>query len=297
MVVTNSKQEEKQLESKIQNKTGLKTIGSCSEIRDFLSELQTYDKKVERSRFLWVYVASLGGLVLLGAVAWGFWESTAIRVNYTPMILLGVLGLIWLVAFGLKATTVGTDVEDRRYELAESVLNTISRDIAEHERIELNLRLHPVTAEHNLVRKTKGKRRTLWSVSFYSDQWMQLRGTLLDGTKFSLAMTETRQDRQKHSRSGKLKQKNKGASEVALRLKFKAKRYPNFKTLDSDLMIPKGSEIKKTKVDGERISITAVWHHPKRRGEASGKIPTHDLAGCASLLFLGAYRSLNAAKG
>lgn len=298
MVDQNLKQRKKLLESKIRDKTGFKVSGSCDQVKAVLSELRNYDKKVEKSSSFWLSIALLGVVAMAIAFFWGLWESTDIRVNYTPMVLLGVVGFLWLVAFGSKYANAGVDIEDRRYELAESVLSVISRDISKDERIRLNLKLHPVTASQNLVKTIKASGKSVWNISLYADKWMQIHGVLLDGTKFALAMTETRQDRYryKRSRSGKqkLKQKSKGASEVLLRLKVKSKKYPNIRDIEPDFKLAKGAQIKKSKISGDRIAITAIWQHPKRRGKATSTLPKHDLAGCASLLFLGAYRSLNA---
>ena len=300
MVDQNLKQRKKLLESKIRDKTGFKLSGSCDQVKAVLSELRSYDKKVERSSSFWLAIASLGVVAMLAAGMWGLWESTDVRINYTPMVLLGAVGLVWLVLFGALSTNTGINVEDRRYELAESVLNMLSRDISKDERIRLNLKLYPVTASHNLLKTIKARSKSGWNISLYADKWMQMQGVLLDGTKFSLAMTETRQarSRYKRSRSGKtkFKQKSKGASEVLLRLKVKSKKYPSIQDIEPDFKLAKGAQIKKSKISNDRIAITAIWQQPKRRGEATSTIPKHDLAGCASLLFLGAYRSLNTAR-
>ena len=303
MVDQNLKQRKKLLKSKIRDKTGFKVSGSCDQVKAVLSELRSYVKEAERSSSFLTRTASLGMVTMLVAGILGIWESTEFRlsnINYTPMIALGAVGFVWLVVFQSMSTMTGIDVEDRRYELAESVLNVLSRDISKDERIRLNLKLHPVTASHNRIKTIKAPSKSGWNISLYADKWMQMQGVLLDGTKFSLAMTETRQNRSRYkiSRSGKrkLKQKSKGASEILLRLKMKSEKYPSIQDIEQDYKLPKGAQIKKSKISDDRFAITAIWQQPKRRGLATGKIAKHDLAGCASLLFLGAYRSLNAVR-
>ena len=132
--------------------------------------------------------------------------------------------MVWNIIRSAKFYKISvSDLDNRRHELATGLVRLVGAD--QPLTMVVDFREHD--HEDHLQRKGKVGR---WNAEFYVDQWLQLQGRLVDGTKFTIRLIEKQQlrRRQKTSASGrqKTKTKTKSSSEAILTLKVKGKRYP-----------------------------------------------------------------------
>ena len=256
-----------------------------------------------------VFLGIFGVMMLLGtlvAIA-GSGESSVV-----PAIIVGVIALAMLVACGvmcvkakrLKVEYAGLDIENRQYTTAREILRMVSADMASDATVSVRLDLSPHTAA---AKQTDSGKVSYWNVDYFEDDWCDLSGQLLDGTRFTINFFEKHQERNRTARSasGKIKHKHKtkGKSRLTVSLKCKSKRYPRLAEAAAEaegaVRLPSWVELKSVGVDGDKLSISSTskeyWGHGENWITEETVV---DYQGCdwvaASLHSL--YRVLNQAK-
>ncbi len=220
-----------------------------------------------------------------------------------------VLGFISLL-FGLVSLVVGgvlkfrfgkLNLDDRRYELVAGLLKLLSKDMAADAPTNVDLDFTPHNHKSKFQRAGKVG---YWNAKFYVDPWLSMKGTLLDGTKFTVALLEKQQDRSrtKISASGKRKHKTKtkNASEVIVSLKIKEKRYPNAQDLDKKIqnavVLPPWTGLKSVGVVDNVLTLRTSTKNPWDAQLPSGKANERDGINWVAMSFLSLYKLLNDAK-
>ncbi|MFY0564756.1 hypothetical protein ACN28E_12950 [Archangium lansingense] len=220
----------------------------------------------------------------------------------------GGLALVGIVAFILRSRYERLNLENRRYELVSHTVGLLQADISPDEPVTLELDLRPET--HSDKYKNDSRTRSGWNVKHYLDPWLSLQGRLLDGTHFSLEMTERIQMRKrtKTTPRGKTKFQNKRKSDALLRLRLRVKpeRYQHLARIGSQaegaMQILKGTRLKDLSVDPDRIDLTLVVDSAWRAGDAPSSQPqTHgppELNGVrvVAMAFLSLYQLLNLSR-
>jgi hypothetical protein len=196
---------------------------TTQQLTSSLAELEDLDKTSEKKKTKGC-LASFGGMALL---VMGFVVAVGAEMPVVggPCAIAGIGVIIWGII--IRSAAGRTDFEDRRYQLLGQLTRLLSADMDPDAPIDVQLDLDKVNTGNKLVRKGKAGP---WKVKFYEDTWLSLRGQLLDGTRFTVSLTEKHQDRSrtKRSASGKMKHKTKTKSGVlaVVSLKPKEKRYP-----------------------------------------------------------------------
>lgn len=219
---------------------------SVEELSRSLVDLAQLDKTSEKQKLTGYQVALAGGAAVVGGFMVIVGEFGSPVFGWA----LGIIGagmLLWGSVSRGKAET--TDFEDRRYQLVDRLNRLIGVDMAPNAELDLTLNLESVGMEHKLVNKGKAG---IWNVDYYEDPWLKLRGQLLDGTRFTLELTEKYQyrHRKKRSASGKIKHKSKtkSAIQAIVSLKPKEKRYPDAGELGQQargaLQLPQATQVK-----------------------------------------------------
>lgn len=198
----------------------------------------------------------------------------------------------WL---GLSKASLTT----REVVLANRALGMLSRDMAPGAVVAFNSDFRP----HDHAEKLKRTGQIhQWKTKFYVDPWLRMSGKLLDGTAFRLSATTHCQARHRwaKSRSGKskLKSKKKEATVLALRLKFKPKRYPNLAKIsqaNGAVQLPPGVTLRRvgTAADSASISVKfSQWDNHSAKAVVGKTSGPHAIA----MMFLSLYQILNLSK-
>lgn len=200
------------------------TTSSVTEALYDLNALRVMDLKKEKTERFWKRVMAGCLLALLPVVIWAF--MTKENLGLGLMALMFLLGVGAILGFIFQSIEGRLNIDNRRYELMDRVLKLLSADSAPNAvvALESNFKRH----DHKSKRTHTGMVGD-WKVAFYKDPWLHLSGTLADGTRYQLTMTEhvQRRSKWKQSVSGKRKQKKKikSACDVVVTLKPKRKRY------------------------------------------------------------------------
>lgn len=218
---------------------------TTQQLTSSLVDLENLDKTSEQKK-------AKGGMVIACGFALAFVGGIGSLAAELPVLagICACFGIGLVIKGSIARSSAGrTDFEDRRYQLLGRMARLLGADIDPDTPINVQLDLDKVNGRSKLVNEGKAG---VWNVKFYEDPWLNLQGQLMDGTRFTVCLTEKHQDRSrtKRSASGKLKHKSKTKSAVqaVVSLKPKEKRYPNAGALGAQargaVQLPHGVELK-----------------------------------------------------
>lgn len=267
-----------------------------------LGEMAQLDTLAEqkKKRLGWL----LAGFILGGVVT--FLLAASIEPVFSTVI--GALAVLIIAGCIAGAIATGVrfnywrklDFPDWRYQLPDQLIEMLSRDMDRSVPIALRLDMTKATDRTKKIATFPDPYRSGWKIDQFSDPWLQLSGVFLDGTEFSLGLTERNVAKYgwKRSRSGKRKFKRKmkpKGLEVTLTLEIPRKKYGAITLLKQEVAdaihLPPNTPIKHIKVTDNHFSLMA-------------KVPPHkttnvhnidQLYQIVTLLFLSAYQVLNLA--
>jgi len=276
--------------------------GPVREVQRDVPRLRIVDKHFEKAAFRVLMVALFFLLATIGTgiAAYMAMDSGAENLPIFAGATGGLL-VITIVAFIIRGRRKRLDTEDRRYELLGQVLKLLKADMADDATIKVRLDLGKADTKAKFDKKGQAGR---WKVKYYVDPWLQLRGRLLDGTRFLLTMIDKTQHRScwKTSMSGKkkYKTKTKHGAEASLLLKVKPSRHPALQKLGTDasaaLQLPPNVEAKDLQVGAEGITLKTRldpdWAVPGPNDADDNMGGPHMVA----MMFLSLYQILNLSK-
>jgi hypothetical protein len=279
--------------------------GPVTEVQRDVPRLRLVDKHFEKLAFRALMVALVLSLAtIIGGVAtFMAFDSRAEHPEIPGAVTVALL-IATIVSWIVRSRRKRLDTEDRRYELVGQLLRLLKTDMAADATVNVRLDLGPADARAKFDREGEAGP---WSVKYYVDPWLQLRGRLLDGTRFLVTMIEKTQHRSrwKRSASGKMKRKTKtkSGSEASLLLKIKPSRHPALQKLGSDangaLQLPPEVQPKDLQVTAEGIVLKTrldpEWVVPgpnEREEDMTGPSGPHAVA----MMFLSLYQILNLSK-
>ena len=182
-----------------------------------LAQIRSFDKEHESQAKKF---GCIGALLIPAAIAGGVLGSMLHPAGGGGWAVVAVAAAIFLFvkAYGAHKN----DVEDRRYQLASSIIDLLSKDVGVDTAVTINMSLRKADRKENYVDKGTAGR---WKFKMYHDPWLQIEVKLLDGTTCRIQVIERHQKRHrwKTSASGKRKYKTKvkSAMEAVVRLKPK----------------------------------------------------------------------------
>ena len=207
------------------------------------------------------------------------------------------------------------DVVDFRHQLPKQVLEMVKRDMDSQTPVAIALDFNPPMTKTKRTDSMRHPYRNGWTRDFFEDQWMTLKGTLLDGTSFDLGLTElwSQSHGYKISASGKRKHKNKIKPKgilLALSLEFSRKRYGAVSILQEDVLaaihLPdKNAQVKSIRVSDRKLLLqvkllpepAVLGLRMNRYGASAGlHIPPAKIYPAIASMFLSLYHVLNLAQ-
>jgi hypothetical protein len=270
---------------------------SSAPISELLADWQTiadFDKLVAANQRRYNLILGLalllslgGGILVTNSVVWVGWLLLAI----------GIGGLVY--AGTMSGRYARLNLVNARYELLRQVLELVKRDMDAATPLQVQINF---TAALDVAKKSETvphPTRQGWKIDRFIDPWLSLSGKFLDGTHFSLKLTElsSKQYGWKRGRSGKSKYKSKVKSkgELELLLNCPRKKYGAMTLLQSDataaIQLPPGAQLKQLKMTENRLLL--VVKLPAWFGKTQ---PDKNLYQTITMMFLSLYQILNLAR-
>jgi hypothetical protein len=266
-------------------------------VLDDLGNFRDLDKLYEKKWKTSAAIGFLGVVVLFFSTLYA--DASSFSITASSLMFIGATMAIAGVILAIQNRTL--DLPDRRYEVAHGLLSLLSKDMPPNAPLAIALEFKPHDHRTKFVREGRVGR---WTVKYYVDPWLKVRGRLADGTKFSVSMIEKIQRRrcQKVSASGKTKHKtkNKISSEAIVSLAFKINRYPEaskaYQQAPQCIQLPAWAMIKSVKTNHNILTVrstTDVKWSANRPGRSRAKL---DGVNWLAMMFLSLYRLLHISR-
>jgi hypothetical protein len=177
----------------------------------------------------------------------------------------GIVAAVMLGRYGHR------DLADHRYQLLQKTLDMLTRDTMSGAVVQVRADLGSALQAHKKTETTPHPHRKGWKIDHFVDPWLQLEGEFLDGTRFTLVMSELhiKQYGWKRGRSGKSKYKTKTkakAAQLNLTLQVPRKKYGALSILEQDasgaIQLPASVRLKQFKLSDNRLTLvtkTPPW--------------------------------------
>ncbi len=257
--------------------------------------LAEFDKNYEDLLGLWRKRRMVTGLVFVAALIWLF-----VSAGDYAAVGASVLSLAAFVfAFSKVSKYKKYDIKNARYQLVDGVVAILKVDMAPEAELLAEVDFRPHT-EKPVKRAYKSE--TGWNVQEYFDDWLTLRGRLLDGTKFTLRAKERIRacSKTKRSASGKRKVKRKqtGRSYFSLKLEPKASQVISLENMQTEMtpaiQLPPWAHLKRTAVqkNGLFLDVSCEPDWVVLNNGNNDRCGTH----LTAMMFLSLYQVINLGK-
>ncbi|WP_066423880.1 hypothetical protein [Anabaena sp. 4-3] len=208
------------------------------------------------------------------------------------------LGIAWIYYLNMSNKYKKLNLSNYRYDLTKSLLQMLARDMDETASIYVRLSFKKTERDDNKNNTIPHPYKFGFKIDIYENEWLKIKGSFLDKTRFFLNTNEVckKQYGYKRSRSGKSKYKSKVKSyglEVNLSLTYPQRRYGAVKGLKNDVIkaikLPAASTLRRIKVTDKVIYL--LVRIPPEFAENKEKVYQ-----TITSMFLSVYQVLNLAK-
>ncbi|NOK33478.1 hypothetical protein HMI49_09740 [Corallococcus exercitus] len=268
----------------------------------------------------WLTTVPGGVMALLTYGVWAGAVNADEQLSDAGLQLLKVTGAVGgtLLAVGLclflwRFALKDRDLDNRRYGLAQVLLQRLQVDLSPDAPVRLKLDLRPPDLLHKRVKQDMVG---WWNTDFFVDPWFTLETRLADGTFLRIRMVERLQkrERSKTSASGKTrtKTKRKGFARLEVSVRVKPERYPGLERLKARATaatrLPRRVELERVRVAVDRLSLRArlsdEWVARPEKAADDPEVPTFwrqalekdDASRTATMMLLSLYQVLGYAR-
>lgn len=293
-----------------QNQTVDKVLQDIDGIRKFDAVHEGHEREAAKHGWIGAAVMMVGVGICLGGGMVGETLGTGIIVLGAICAFVGFVYMVMSIITKFKNAKFNLD--DKRYECLDGILKLLSADTAKDANVAAVIDFGKDVRDDTLLRIGKVGP---WEVKYYESTWFSLIGRLLDGTKYSISIKEKIQQRSKSkiSASGKhkVKHKSKSGEEIALRVRVKAKRYPNLADVAADaqaaIQLPSYAAVKSFKFDATDIALTVsirdelshqnnLWRSVKSNAPEKVAEQVKERVQLLAMMMLSVYQALNKTK-
>ena len=283
-------------------KTGVyKSTNTAAGVLWELAEVKRLDKEAESRISRWTGPVVLSVLALIGALIWCFVSAQSGDVGVAPLVLLGlsVGGFIFSM---VKKNSGQADIEDHRYFVMQDLVRFLACDMADDQLLKAFVDFGPYNDSKNLTDEGGGMFSGV-KTRKYGFSWANLKGRLLDGTRFRLEATRLVKRKEKSKRKYTKVTEN-FSDRVDLTLAVRPKNVPFLQAAADRLRVRSvynGLTIRQVKVQDNKLMLQAMTppltrvqsRYNTTNPEADrNTINHHQLLG----LFLACYDSIGRAK-
>ncbi|MDZ7958949.1 MAG: hypothetical protein RMY34_13885 [Aulosira sp. DedQUE10] len=185
-----------------------------------------------------------------------------------------------------------------RYEVTQRIMAMIARDMDTASEIEIQLSFKPTKSKENIAETIPHPTKRDWKIDRYQNEWLRLKGQLLDKTRFLLTANEGTKTQYgwKRGRSGKSKYKTKTNDmglDVVLTLNYPQRRYGAIKILQNEV----SNAVKLPNLSYMRdVRLTEKAVHLSVRIAPQVADNQEEIYQTITMMFLSLYQVLNLAK-
>ncbi|MFK7822050.1 MAG: hypothetical protein AB8G99_25355 [Planctomycetaceae bacterium] len=164
-----------------------------------LDQVQQIDKEAERRISKWILPTVVSVICLLGSFAWLLFAAGLEGSTWLPGVILG-LSVVSLVFSIVKMQSGNPDLDDHRYLVIKDAIRFLACDMADDQLVKASIDFGDYNQPTNLVEQTGGGFFSSIRVKKYDHPWANVKGRLLDGTRFRLEVSRTVKRKEKSKR-------------------------------------------------------------------------------------------------
>jgi predicted membrane protein len=248
---------------------------------------------------LYFFLGVLGTIILIFTTSTFLTSSNSIAIVTLLLFLLAIgLSIAFTYSLSRRIYHAKFNLPNYRYDLANNLLNMLTRDINKASNIDVYLSFIASTDKQYKQSTIPHPSRSGWKIDCFQHEWLRMQGQFLDKTRFTLTATALSKTQYgwKRGRSGKNKYKSKTKPiglDVGLTLNYSQKQYGAIKVLKNEInaaiKVPIFCQIRNIKVTDKSIhlSLRISPHVADKSAEIYEAITT---------MFLSLYQVLNLAK-
>lgn len=269
-----------------------------------LRNIRELDRLAEREQkkygelALYFFLGALGTFILILVTSNSLVGSSIPIVTLLLFILTIGLSITFTYFLSRRIYYSRSNLPDYRYDLANKLLEMLTRDIDKVSNIDVYLSFLPSTDKQHKQSTNPHPSKSGWKIDSYQHQWLRMQGKFLDKTRFTLTITALSKTQYgwKRGRSGKNKYKSKTKPvglDVGLTLNYSQKQYGAIKVLKNEInaaiKVPIFCQIRNIKVTDKSIHllVRVSPHLAEKSPEIYEAITT---------MFLSLYQVMNLAK-
>ncbi|OUL33383.1 hypothetical protein BV372_17000 [Nostoc sp. T09] len=154
---------------------------------------------------------------------------------------LGIIILLFAIIYELfkKFKLRKLNIINYRYKVTQQIVEMLARDMDAASELEIQLSFKPTKIKENIAETIPHPTKRDWKIDQYQNEWLRLKGQLLDKTRFLLTATDVSKTQYGWKRSsGKSKYKTKTNDmglDVILSLNYPQRRYGAIKILQNEI--------------------------------------------------------------
>lgn len=237
------------------NRLTYETTAAAQRIQQDCKQIAAFDKKIEQRKKIAVAIFTIS--IICTVLSFFVIEETPAPL----FVSLAGLGIGWIFI----SLCGSLDIPDLRHQLLPPLLEVLGRDMGDDAIYKLKLNCTPSRHKTKKVDTIPDPSRAKWKIDRFRDNWLNLSGEFVDGTHFTLSLTELAISKYgwKRSRSGKSKFKRKHKSkglELVLNLGFSRKRYGAIQLLQEEIQsaiqLPDRVRLKGVKLNDHMMMLT-----------------------------------------
>lgn len=246
------------------------------------------------------YCYGIIGCFVLGFILLFLIARIPILVLGIFALFLGIVVLTIAIIYELfKKFKVGRlNIINYRYEVTQRIVQMLARDMDVASEIEIQLSFKQTKNKENKTETIPHPNKRDWKIDKYQNEWLRLKGQLLDKTRFLLTATQGSKTQYgwKRGLSGKSKYKTKSNDvglDVILTLNYPQRRYGAIKILQNEVSnavkLPNLSYMRNVKVTEKAMHLSVRIAPQVADNE-------QEIYQTITMMFLSLYQVLNLAK-
>ncbi len=209
------------------------------------------------------YLSQLGGqFLILALVSAGLLLILQFPVLFLNPFTTAIIVFITIVTvFVIRSKTAALNLPNYRYELATRIFSMLSRDMDKTSRANLKILFKKQVDQP--TRTLPFSRRPGWKIDICDNEWLKIKGSLLNGHWIQLSLTERYRKRYGKNINGKLREKyQQRGLEIKLGIRLPGQGREDLAQLQSQgtqmIRLPSGVELKQLTLSPDLLKMKVL---------------------------------------
>lgn len=245
------------VEARLRSTLRFESLNTPGALRFELDRLKELDKTAEEKKSVWMVCCVAAGLLAAGLTL----ISIALFQNAGMLLVIpaciAVAGFIFSIV--KYVGTAKLDVEDRRYLIAQAIVHNLSADMGENDLVGLEIDFSNYQ-DGELKGTEGGGFMSSEKAMSYALPWLQMKGRLVDGTRFRLGVTQCVK-RKERSKRKYTKVKEAFSEKLTVTLAVKPRLQPHLAQAAAMLKARgrlNGLTLRQVSTDGKVLTVQAM---------------------------------------